>query len=229
MKRIFPLILIIIFLASCQSLPVINAPVPPADGKISACPSPFLKERYRLIHAIEIRMAGDTRGAIIGVTLADPANRLISCAIMTAEGIVLFEAESGAGLLKVNRALPPFDSADFAQNMIDDIKLIFFAPAGKIEQKGNLPGGAVICRWREKNGGWIDVLSNQPKGIEIKRYSSCGSLKRHVKFERMDENIYQSIELEANELFNYSLMMTLIEAEPAEGESQGEKSEGMEE
>jgi hypothetical protein len=148
---------------------------------------------------------------------------------MTTEGIVLFEAGEDAGLLKVNRALPPFDSADFAQNMIDDIKLIFFAPAGKIEQKGNLPGGAVICRWREKNGGWIDVLSNQPKGIEIKRYSSCGSLKRHVKFEKMDENIYQSIELQANELFNYSLMMTLIEAEPAEGESQGEKSEGMEE
>jgi hypothetical protein len=229
MKRIFPLILITIFLASCQSLPVINTPAPSADGKISACPSPFLKERYRLIHAIEIRMAGDTRGAIIGVTLADPTTRLISCAIMTAEGIVLFDAEEDAGLLKVNRALPPFDSADFAQNMIDDIKLIFFAPAGKIEQKGNLPGGAVICRWHEENGGWIDVLSHQPKGIEIKRYLSCGSLKRHVKFEKMDENIYQSIELQANELFNYSLMMTLIEAEPAEGELHGEKSKGMEE
>jgi hypothetical protein len=215
MKRIFPLILITIFLASCQSLPVINTPAPSADGKISACPSPFLKERYRLIHAIEIRTAGDTRGAIIGVTLADPTTRLISCAIMTAEGIVLFDAEEDAGLLKVNRALPPFDSADFAQNMIDDIKLIFFAPAGKIEQKGNLPGGAVICRWHEENGGWIDVLSHQPKGIEIKRYSSCGSLKRHVKFEKTDENIYQNIELHANELYSYSLFMTLIEAQPA--------------
>ena len=226
MKRIFPLILTTVFLASCQSLPVINVPAPPADGKISACPSPFLKERYRLIHAIEIRMAGDTRGAIIGVTLADPATRLISCAIMTAEGIVLFEAEEDAGLLKVNRALPPFDSADFAQNMIDDIKLIFFAPTGKIEQQGHLPGGAVICRWHEKNGGWIDVLSNQPKSIEIKKYSSCGSLKRHVKFEKTDENIYQNIELQANELYSYSLFMTLIEAQPAKEELLINKAHG---
>lgn len=226
MKRIFPLILTTVFLASCQSLPVINVPAPPADGKISACPSPFLKERYRLIHAIEIRMAGDTRGAIIGVTLADPSTRLISCAIMTAEGIVLFEAEEDAGLLKVNRALPPFDSADFAQKMIDDIKLIFFAPTGKIEQQGLLPGGAVICRWHEKNDGWIDVFSNQPNNIEIKKYSSCGSLKRHVKFEKTDENIYQNIELQANELYSYSLFMTLIEAQPAKKELLINKAHG---
>ncbi|MGD0021294.1 MAG: hypothetical protein ABSC54_03230 [Smithellaceae bacterium] len=226
MKRIFPLILTTVFFASCQSLPVINVPAPPADGKISACPSPFLKERYRLIHAIEIRMAGDTQGAIIGVTLADPATHLISCAIMMAEGVVLFEAEEDAGLLKVNRALPPFDSADFAQNMIDDIKLIFFAPTGKIEQQGRLPGGAVICRWREKNGGWIDVLSNQPNNIEIKKYSSCGSLKRHVKFEKTDENIYQNIELQANEIYSYSLFMTLIEAQPAKKELLINKAHG---
>jgi len=226
MKRIFPLILITVFLASCQSLPVINAPAPQAEGKSFACPSPFLKEKYRLIHAIEIRMAGDTRGAIIGVTLADPATRLISCAIMTAEGIVLFETGEDAGLLKVNRALPPFDSADFAQNMIDDIKLIFFAPAGKIEQKGNLPGGVAVCRWREENGGWIDVLANKPKGIEIKLYSSCGSLKRHIKFEKTDENIYQKIELDANELYSYSLFMTLIEAQPAKEELLINKAKG---
>jgi hypothetical protein len=229
MKRIFPLILITIFLASCQSLPVINAPVPLADGKLSACPSPFLKERYRLIHAIEIRMAGDTRGAIIGVTLADPAIRLISCAIMTAEGIVLFEAESDAGLLKVNRALPPFDSPDFAKNMIDDIRLIFFAPEGIIQKKGNLLDGATVCRYRQEDGGWIDVIANKPEGVEIRRYSSYNSLKRRVKINKTDGNIYQSIELQANELFNYSLMMTLIEAGPTEGELQGEKSKGMEE
>jgi hypothetical protein len=226
MKRIFPLILITIFLASCQSLPVINTPVPPADGKISACPSPFLKERYRLIHTIEIHMAGDTRGAIIGVTVADPSTRLLSCAIMTAEGIVLFEAEEGAGLLKVNRALPPFDSADFAKNMIEDIKLIFFTPAGKIEQRGNFSSGAAVCRWREEHGGWIDVLSNQQKGMEIKRYSSCGSLKRHVNFEKTDENIYQNIKLAASELYSYSLLMTLIEAQPAKEELLINKAKG---
>jgi hypothetical protein len=218
MKLIFPLMLITIFLASCQSLPVINAPVPSADGKISACPSPFLKEKYQLIHAIEITTAGNVQGAIIGITLADPVTRLISCAIMTAEGIVLFEAEEDAGLLKVNRALPPFDSTDFAQNMIDDIKLIFFAPAGKIEQKGNLPGGATACRWQEENGDFIDVIANKPETTEIKKYSACGSLKRHIKLTETAGNAYQSIELQGGGIINYTLLMTLIEAQPAESE-----------
>jgi len=215
MKWIYPLGLITILLTSCQSLPVINAPVQRSDGKIFACPSPFLKERYRLVHAIEISMAGNTQAVVIGVTVADPSTRLLSCAIMTAEGIVLFEAEEEAGLLIVYRALPPFDSTDFAQNMIEDIKLIFFAPAGKFEQKGYFPSGAAVCRWREENGGWIDVLSNQQKGMEVKRYSPWGSLNRYVKFGKTQKNIHQNIELGANEPYSYSLFMKMIEAQPA--------------
>ena len=177
MKGILFLILTI-FLFSCQTLPLINSPVSSADQKALTCPSPFLKEKYRLVHAIETRMAGDTRSAIIGVTLADPSTRSVSCAIMTAEGMALFEAESGPGALKVNRALPPFDSADFAKNMIEDIKLIFFAPEGKLQTKGHLPDGATVCRYSEENGDWIDVIANKSERTEIKRYSSSGILKR---------------------------------------------------
>ena len=217
MKGISFLILII-FLFSCQTLPLINSPVSPADEKALTCPSPFLKEKYRLVHAIETRVAGKTQSAIIGVTLADPSTRFVSCAIMTAEGMVLFEAESGPGTLKITRALPPFDSEDFAKNMIEDIKLIFFTPEGKIQKKGNLPDGAAACRYREKNGDWIDVITNKSEGTAIKRYSSVGILKRQVKFNKTAGNIYQSIELQANETFNYSLLMTLIEAQPVKSE-----------
>ena len=213
-----PLLILTIFLFSCQTLPLINSPVSPADEKTLTCPSPFLKEKYRLVHTIETRMAGDTQSAIIGVTLADPSTRFISCAIMTAEGMVLFEAESGPDALKVTRALPPFDSMDFAKNMIEDIKLIFFAPEGKIQKKDNLPDGAAVCRYLEENGDWIDVITDKSEGTAIKRYSSAGILKRQVKFNKTTGNIYQSIELQANETLNYSLLMTLIEAQPVEGE-----------
>ena len=213
-----PFLILTIFIFSCQTLPLINSPVSPADEKALTCPSPFLKEKYRLVHAIETRVAGKTQSAIIGVTLADPSTRFISCAIMTAEGMVLFEAESGPGMLKINRALPPFDSVDFAKNMIEDIKLIFFAPEGKIQKKGSLPDGASACRYHEENGDWIDVIANKSEGTEIKRYSSTGILKRHIKFNKTAGNIYQSIELQANEAFNYSLLMTLIEAEPVKSE-----------
>ena len=213
-----PFLILIVFLFSCQTLPLINAPVFPADEKALTCPFPFLKEKYRLVHTIETRVAGKTQSAIIGVTLADPSTRFVSCAIMTAEGMVLFEAESGPGALKITRALPPFDSMDFAKNMIEDIKLIFFTPEGKIQMKGNLPDGTAVCRYREENGDWIDVIADKSEVMTINRYSSAGILKRHVKFNKTAGNIYQSIELQANETFNYSLLMTLIDAQPAESE-----------
>ena len=79
------------------------------------CPSPFLTEKIRLIHAIEVRAAGQVQTVMIGVTMTDPVTRTISCALMSAEGMALFEAASGPDGLKVSRALPPFDAADFAR------------------------------------------------------------------------------------------------------------------
>jgi hypothetical protein len=221
------LFIVIVFLASCQTMPVINPPMLPAAQKNLTCPSPFLKEKYQLIHAIEIRTAGGVQGAIIGITVADPSTRFVSCAIMTVEGMVLLEAESGAEKLSVHRALPPFDSGDFAKNMIDDIKLIFFTPQGLIQKKGNLPDGSTACRWQEENGDFIDVIANKPESTEIKKYSVCGILKRHIKLTETAGNAYQSIELQGSGIVNYTLLMTLIEAQPAENELPGkEKSKG---
>jgi hypothetical protein len=98
--------------------------------------------------------------------------------------------------------------------MIDDIKLIFFVPEGKLQTKGNFPDGATVCRYSEENGDWIDVIADKSKRTEIKRYSSSGMLRRQIRFNKTARNIYQHIELQANEQFNYSLSMTLIEAQP---------------
>ena len=216
MKRIH-LFIVIVFLASCQTMPAINPPRLPAAQKNLTCPSPFLKEKYQLIHAIEITTAGSAQGAIIGVTVADPSTRFVSCAIMTAEGMALLEAQSGAEKLNVHRALPPFDSGDFAKNMIDDIKLIFFAPQGLMQKKGTLSDGSTVCRWQEENGDFIDVIANKPESTEIKKYSAGGSLKRHIKLKETAGNAYQSIELQGSGIVSYTLLMTLIEAQRAEG------------
>lgn len=212
MKR-FSLLIITVFLFSCQTLPIIQSPSPQVKDKSITCPYPFLKEKVRLMHTLEVHMAGEIRSTIIGVTIADPATRSVSCAIMTAEGMVLFEAESNPGGLKVNRALPPFNSGDFAKNMIEDIKLIFFEPEGKIESRGFLPDGATVCRYLQKNGNSIDVIKDESSGLQIKRYSSSAALKRHVLFDKT-KNIYQRIELRAYETLDYSLVMNLIEAKP---------------
>jgi hypothetical protein len=228
MKGLWRLVFLVLFAISCQTLPAIKSPGPQTRLQALTCPSPFLKEPYRLVHAIEVRLGGDTKSAILGVTVADPVNRFISCAIMTAEGLVLFEAQANP-TLQIIRALPPFDSADFARNMIDDIRLIFFAPEGELEQKGTLADGSTVCRWREQAGNRIDVIARQPEGIDINRYSVYGGLKRRIKLDRTEENVYSNIDLQANEFFNYSLIMTLIEAVPLEGEKVNEQSKGAEE
>lgn len=213
MKRL-SLLILFFFLSSCQTLPVIHSPSSSAGEKSWACPSPFLKEKYRLVHAIEARMAGNQRSSVIGITLADPSSRSVSCAIMTAEGMVLFEAESVQGTLRVNRALPPFDSESFAKNMIEDIELIFLQPPGNLRSKGYLADGSAACRYLEEDGKWIDVTENQSDGIQTKRYSSSGALERIISFNKRTKNIYQRIELQADETFDYSLLLNLIEAQP---------------
>jgi hypothetical protein len=213
MKRL-SLLIITLFLFSCQTLPIINSPSSLMSDKSFTCPCPFLKEQVRLVQTLEVHLPGDIRSTIIGVSLADPSTRSVSCVIMTAEGMVLFEAESSPGGLKVNRALPPFNSDDFATNMIDDIKLILFEPDGKIQSRGYLPDGATVCRYLQKNGVSIDVIKHESSGLQIKRYSPSGALKRHILFNEAVKNIYQRIELRAYETFDYSLVMNLIEAKP---------------
>lgn len=215
MKRLL-LLIPAIFLCACQTLPVIHPPVSSTGKKIFVCPQPFLTDKYRLVHAIEVRTGGKTRNAIIGVTVVDPFTRSISCAMMTAEGMVLFDAESEPGGLKINRALPPLDSRDFAENMIEDIKLIFLTPGGKIRASGYLPDGASVCRYVEENGNQIDVIENESEGLQVKLYSPSDTLKRHIRFSHTGGNIYRHIDLQASGIFDYALSMTLIEAQPVQ-------------
>jgi TusA-related sulfurtransferase len=202
-----------LLICSCQSLPVIK-PELSTDMKNFTCPCPFLNEKYRFVHALETRMAGNRRGAIIGVTVTDPVSRSVSCAIMTVEGIVLFEAEAEQNEINVKRALPPFDSESFAKNMIDDIKLIFFMPEGQIQGRGYLQDGSKVCRYLKESGDWVDVKENKSGNVEIGFYSSSHALKRQVLFNKIAKNIYQNIELHADDTLDYSLWMTLIDAQP---------------
>jgi len=208
-----------LLLVSCAALPQVLQPAGPAVKTIR-CPSPFFAEKTRLIHAIEVRTLGEMKTVMIGVTLTDPFARTLSCALMSAEGMSFFEAASGPSGLSVSRALPPFDAPDFARNMMDDIELIFLAPPGALTQKGVLAEGDQVCRWHKEPGGWIDVSEGRDGRMKICRYSEGGSLKRSVMLAPKTANPYSVIELQASELFNYTLIMTLIESEAAKDEPQ---------
>jgi hypothetical protein len=225
MKRFFVLIGSLL-LVSCAALPAIRLQTG-SDEKSIVCPSPFLTEKTRLIHAIEVRAAGRAQTVIIGVTLADPALRTLSCALMSTEGMAFFEAASEPDGLKVSRALPPFDAGDFASNMMNDIDLIFFAPRGVLIQKGVLAEGNPVCRWQREQGGWIDVSKSHDGQIHIRRYAEDGNLKRSVLLDAKAADPYSTLELQASEMVDYTLMMTLIESETVKDEPQmTEKRQG---
>ena len=224
--KYIPLFIGIVFLTSCSTMPVISAKMLQTNQNNLTCPSPFLKGKHQLIHAIEINAAGIVQGGIIGVTVIDPSKRFVSCAIITAEGMVLLEVQSAGEKLIIYRALPPFDSGDFAKNLIDDIRLIYFNPQGLLQKKGNLPNGSTICRWQEENGNSIDVIAGKPEITEIKKYSACGSMKRHIKLTQKAGNPYAIIELQGSEMVDYALLMTLLETQPVDGKLQGKKLKG---
>lgn len=208
--RGFLLLMSALLLVSCAALPAIV----PSGGKAEkplVCPSPFCTGKYRFIHALEVRLAGQTQTVMVGVTLIDPAARTISCALVSTEGLAFFEAAQGPDGLTVSRALPPFDSGDFARNLMDDIGLIFFAPQEAPVERGVLAEGDAVCRYKEP-AGWIDVGTGRDGRIRIRRYSQRGGLERSVTLAG-GANPYSTIELRATGLFEYELFMTLIESE----------------
>lgn len=210
--RTFLCLMVMAFLTACQSLPVIH---PSGSGEFHFdCADPFTKDPHRFVHAIEARMPGDVRSSVIGITLVDPSRRFISCAIITVEGMVLWEAESSGSHTIIHRALPPFDSAGVSQNMLADITLVFLAPQGPLYQKGYLNDQSNVCRYREENGYWVDVIENKSGNVEIGLYSPSGALKRQVMFRKVANKMYQSIKLQASAPFDYVLLMTLIDDQP---------------
>jgi len=218
MKGLF-LLIGFFLLASCTALPQILQPAGSPQKSIR-CPFPFLVEKTRFIHAIEVRTAGEMKTVMIGVTLTDPQARTISCALMSAEGMSFFEAASGPSGLMVSRSLPPFDTAAFARNMMDDIELIFLAPQGLLTTKGVLAEGDQICRWHKEQGGWVDVSEARDGRMAVRRYSEGGGLKRVAWLAPVTPNPYSAIVLQASELVSYTLVMTLIESETVKDEPQ---------
>lgn len=215
MKKICLLINTLLIL-SCSNLPIIHQMSSDIYiSKNNVCPSPFIKNKFQLVYAIEIQIKNQFQGSIIGATLIDPSVESVSCVIMTPEGMVIFEAETRPNLFKVNRALPPFDSTEFSKKIIEDIKMVFLAPAAELQQKGFLTNGLFVCRYLKENGDLIDIIKNESKGTEVNYYSSHGYLKRHIELSKIVmNNVHESISLQGkvSEIMDYTLIMTLIDA-----------------
>ncbi len=188
-----------------------------ADG----CGAVFPQGNRQLVHAIDFTMQDGSGTALVGVTSLNEND--IACALVTVEGLTLFEAvfrydES----FTVKRAVPPFDSPAFAQGLISDIRAIFLPPPGR-GRKGQLllpataAGLTAVCRYAQADGGVVDVLPDVDGCWQIRSYTPDGVMDRTIVGRSCKEQgtglLPDSIELKTYGRSGYTLKMTLIRAD----------------
>jgi hypothetical protein len=212
--RWFLIFSFIFLLISCSRLPVIK----PVDQAVlpdieRRCHQPFVDVPYRFIHAIEITLPGGGTGAVVGVTVIDPASENIHSVIMTIEGFVLFDAWYEREV-HVDWAVPPFDAKHFAERLMEDVRLILVAPHGSLSIAGILEDGSTICRYDGSQGRIYDLIVRQDNSWEIGLYSDSYETIRRVNASSVKDRIPKLIKLTAYDYWDYSLLLSLITAEP---------------
>ena len=217
MRRLLLCLATVLLIASCTSgtrqlLPDL-APMSGRNGIQGQCTAMFPEGRWQFVHAISFQMTNGNTGTALGVVVL--AGREINCALMTVEGLTLFEARSAGGEdLQVMRAVPPFDNREFAAGLMRDIRTIFFQPAGE-GRYGRLPGNVPVCRYvaagqvtdilPREDGCWrLDTYSDRIRTRSI-RTRSCRTVDTAV--------LPEFLELVADGPAGYTLNMHLVSAE----------------
>jgi hypothetical protein len=213
--RLFLLVILLTLISSCSHLPVMKTLDPAADqATMDVCRSPYVKTPYRFVHTIEAILPGGRTATLIGVTLVDPPGKVLHSVLMTLEGLVLFDGESDKGTLHVNRAISPFDQAAVAQNMMEDIRLLFLAPENPAMEAGVLKDGSTLCRSKGNAGETVEALIRPDRTWKLETYVNPFERLRSVTATAMSEGIPGELELQGHSPGNYTLRMKLVGAEP---------------
>lgn len=220
MKPIFIIVSILwMILAACARLPQLRPEIDAgASADSSDCAGLFAQGDWQFVHAIEATPPTGQRHTLLGVCRISSDDRTIRSALMTLEGLVIFQADYD-GQITVRRALPPFDAKGFAEGLIDDLSLIFLTPGGTYHRGKAPESDARVCRWRNSDGSAVDVLHFPDLSWEIRRYNAKAQPIRSVKpLNRKAVNgkgpTTESIVLQSPGLLGYTLTMTLVDAQP---------------
>lgn len=189
--------------------------------KENGCAAVFPQGRRQFVHAIDFTMQGGSGTAVVGVTSLN--DNTIACALVTVEGLTLFEAVfHHDASFEVKRAVPPFDTPEFATGLISDIRAIFQPPQGR-GSRGQLllpapaAGLTAVCRYKDPDGGVVDVLPDVDGCWQIRSYTPDGVMDRSIvgRSCRVQGTglIPDYIELKTYGRTGYTLKMTLIRAD----------------
>lgn len=188
-----------------------------ADGRQQRCEAIFPAGSWQLVHTLEFSSTGGFAGTLIGVTVV--AAPEISCALVTIEGVTLFEAAGGADEeVVVERAVPPFDRPGFAAGLLADVRSMFVAPPDRGVTFGHLPDGRPVCRYPAADGRVTDIAPPVDGRWLIREYDAGANLQTviegHLDRQRGSAVPASYLELDALPPADYTLKMKLIDALP---------------
>ena len=218
MKHILLLLSVLGLILSCSSLPQV---VPAGDSDApqlkQTCRRPFPNGKWQFLHSIETTMPGGHRGFVMGLTIILASDKSARIVIMTLEGLVIFDAKHD-GRISIQRAIPPFDSEDFAEGLVKDINLIFFKPAGPLIEFGFIKNGSSVCRYQNPDEQIVDIIVDLDQTWEIRQYLRLDRTVKGIPAKSSGPGYYpeipQRIELTAHGASGYALVMDLVEAIP---------------
>ena len=179
MNRLFIFSVCLFALTACARLPRIDPfPAGCPSAAASACRDIYPQGRWQLLHSIEATLPGGGKQVLTGVSVLSSEDRSIQWALMTVEGFVIFSGRWN-GALSVGRAVPPFDRPGFAEGMMADLRLLFFAPRAPLLSTGRLEQGDPVCRFGSAENT-IDIVMPPDGSRIICQYGSNHRLARSI-------------------------------------------------
>jgi hypothetical protein len=219
-SALISLVVLLVFLAGCAAEKLARMPelIGAAADKPqkTACVAIFPQGKWQFVHSIEFTLQDGAGPPVIGVTTID--GNTIGCALVTVEGLTLFEAVyQGYASVVVRRAVPPFDKPEFARGLITDIRAIFQPPTASDVLAGQSADARSVCRYKEASGEVADIRLAADNCWQIDGYGADLMLQRTIIGRSSRKKgfglIPDYLELKTYGRNGYTLKMTLIRAE----------------
>lgn len=220
MKRTTFLGLFLLLGAACQPLlrpdPSPGSLIPP-DAE--SCSIPYPKNSFRAIHAIDIALPGSQQSAVIGIIIADLSSGRLRTTLLSLEGLVLFDATSVNRVTKIHHALPPLDTGAFAENLVTDVKFLFWPENSTANISAWRKDGTTTCRRTISPACILEAVSDGSGARILRQYDEKGKLIREAAASGpvSKEGFFQKMRLKVHPgMGDYSLSLELVEGESIE-------------
>jgi hypothetical protein len=214
MKRLVIELVCLLGITACAHLPRIDPDTAGQRPTATACRDLFPHGRWQLFHSIEATLPGGGKQILTGASVLSSEDRSIRWALMTVEGFVLFSGRWN-GTLTVERAVPPFDRPGFAQGLMEDLRLLFFAPQDPLIATGCLEQGNPVCRFGSAEST-TDIAMRSDGTRIVRQYNSSHRLARSVVTDALAPNSQNAfakhLTLKHHGMIGYQLELKLIEA-----------------